>query len=548
MNGKEIDAPVDAQAAENGNSSPQPVDIQVVEEERRAYATIKKTGPLVTASDVVAALLAENVPYWIDEKAIEHQIEKGLFDAPFVAAYAKDGEVEIKADKNGMAAHLVLKKAYGGKEINFDDVKYEIGRQDIVFGVNLEIVRLAIQDRSYDISILFAKGKEPVHGTDARIELTFPTEFKIEPKVLEHDKVDYKELQMVYAVEKGTILARKIPLTTGEAGCTIMGKTIPAKPGRDVSLTAGRNAVVEADELTITAAIDGQPSMKGKAVFVEPVYVVQGDVNYSVGNINFKGSVKITGSVLSGFTVKATENIEIDGVVEDCLIEAGRDMNIKGGVLGADEGIIKAGRDAALFFVENCHVEAGRNITIGDCLNSELSAGDTIDAILGQGRIFGGKLSARNLITSNILGSGAADKTQISVGFEPKTVEKIKNLKEVLAKVTYTSEEIEKHIKTLDNMKAVNPLPEDKEVLYKRLHVTRDELSHNIEELKEDISMLENTMTKAVEPLVKIRKTCFPNVRIKIGRLFFDCYEEYHSAVFYEEEEQIKVNVYESFA
>ena len=62
------------------------------------------------------------------------------------------------------------------------------------------------------------------------------------------------------------------------------------------------------------------------------------------------------------------------------------------------------------------------------------------------------------------------------------------------------------------------------------------------------MGMLETTMAKSVQPLVKIRENCYPNVRIIIGRFFFDCYEEYNSAVFYEEEDQVKVNVYESFA
>jgi uncharacterized protein (DUF342 family) len=180
-------------------------------------------------------------------------------------------------------------------------------------------------------------------------------------------------------------------------------------------------------------------------------------------------------------------------------------------------------------------------------LNAEISAGDSIDVILGKGRIFGGKLSARNLIATNILGSGASDRTQITVGYEPKTVVKLKNLKEVLLKVVYTHEEIKKHIRGLEELKEVTALPEEKETLYMRLVVTEEELRHNIEELNGEITMLEATMTKAVQPLVKIRKTCYPNVRIKIGKLVFDCFEEYNSAVFYEEEEKIKVNVYESF-
>ena len=49
-------------------------------------------------------------------------------------------------------------------------------------------------------------------------------------------------------------------------------------------------------------------------------------------------------------------------------------------------------------------------------------------------------------------------------------------------------------------------------------------------DLKGEIAMLEATMAKAVQPMVKIRKTSYPNVRIKIGRLVFDCFEEYNSA------------------
>jgi hypothetical protein len=400
----------------------------------------------------------------------------------------------------------------------------------------------------YDKPVLFAQCKEPIHGIDGRIEYDFPLTFTMAPKELDNDKVDYKELQLVFAVNKGDVIARKIPPTSGETGRTITGKTIAAKPGKDISLAAGRNATLSDDSLSIKSLIDGQPVLKGKTVFIEPVLVVPEDVDYSVGNINFKGSVKILGSVVSGFSVKATENIEIEGIVEDSFIEAGGDISIKGGVLGADKGSIKAGRDVHMAFAENCYVEAARDIFVGDVLNSEISAGDTIDVILGKGRVFGGKLSARNLIATNILGSGAADKTQVTVGYEPKTIAKLKNLKEVLAKVEYTHEEIKKHIRGLEELKEVNALPEEKKTLYMRLVATEEELGHTMEELKSETTMLEATMTKAVQPLVKIRKTCYPNVRIKIGKLVFDCFEEYNSAVFYEEEEKIKVNVYASFA
>ena len=523
------------------------ITIEINEEEKKAYVTIKKTDSFPTYADVVEALRATGIPYWIDEDTIRKELDRCIFDKSFVAAFAKDGKLEIKIEKHDRAAHLILKPAYGGNDITLDDIKEKIAQAGIVFGIDYEVIHNVLTDKMYDKPVLFAQCKEPIHGIDGRIDYDFPLEFKMSPKELEHDQVDYKELQMIFAVDKGDIVARKILPTSGEAGCTITGKTIAAKPGKEIQLSAGRNAVLSEDGLSIKSLIEGQPVLKGKTVFVEPVLVIQGDVDYSVGNVNFKGSVKILGSVVSGFTVKATENIEIDGVVEDSFVEAGRDISIKGGVLGADKGSIKAGRDIHMSFVENCYVEAARNVFVGDVLNSEISAGDTIDVILGKGRVFGGKLSARNLIATNILGSGAADRTQITVGYEPKTVAKLKNLKEVLVKVEYTHEEIKKHISGLEELKETAALPEEKETLYMRLVATEEELGHTIDELKGEIAMLEATMTKAVQPMVKIRKTCYPNVRIKIGRLVFDCFEEYNSAVFYEEEEKIKVNVYESF-
>ena len=118
----------------------------------------------------------------------------------------------------------------------------------------------------------------------------------------------------------------------------------------------GRNYSLAGDELSVTAAMDGQPILKGKVIFVESVFIVQENVDYSVGNINFKGSVKVLGNVISGFSIKATDNIEIESVVEDRFRETGRDIFVKGGVLGANKGSIKAGRDIHMYFVENCYV------------------------------------------------------------------------------------------------------------------------------------------------------------------------------------------------
>jgi len=524
------------------------IGIEVNEEEGCAYVIIGDAPFYPSLQDVVDRLKERDLPYWIDEGAIGKELEKRIIDQPFRAAFARDATFEISVDGKQQFASLTLKRGYGGKETTVADVQARLDEIGIVSGIDFERIALAVTEKSYNAPVVVARAKEPVHGTDARIDCLFPREFKMQPKETDHQKVDFRELTLIYAVAQGDVLARKIPATPGEPGITITGKTVPAKPGKDVKFSAGRNTIISSDAMEVTAAIAGQPFLKGRAVFVEPVYTIKGDIDYSVGNIDFKGSVKIDGNVVSGFSVKATESIEIDGVVEDCIIEAGMDVFIKGGILGADKGIVKAGRDFSALFVENCSVEAGRNIVVGDALNSELSAGDSIDVALGKGRVIGSKLGAQNLAAMNTLGSDIAGKTQVSVGYDPKTVVRLKNAKEAALKTEHTLEEIAKHICTLEGMSQACPLSDEKETLYRRLLATSEELGHRLEEITEEIAMLESTMTRSVQPTVRVRQTCYPNVRVTIGRLIFDCTTEYHSAVFFAEGEKIKVNVYENKA
>ncbi|HNT44574.1 MAG TPA: FapA family protein, partial [Syntrophorhabdaceae bacterium] len=149
-------------------------------------------------------------------------------------------------------------------------------------------------------------------------------------------------------------------------------------------------------------------------------------------------------------------------------------------------------------------------------------------------------------VTMNTLGSPIAGRTQVSVGFEPKTLALLKELKEEAEKTERTIEEIRKHISTLEEMSLAGRLPDEKERLYGRLLATADELEHQLQEQRGRVEMIESTMTKAAQPTVRVRGACYPNARIKIGTQVFDCTTEYHSAVFYEEEGRIKVNVYDN--
>src|SRR5690606_15317621 len=120
-------------------------------------------------------------------------------------------------------------------------------------------------------------------------------------------------------------------------------------------------------------------------------YVVPGDVDFSTGNIDFIGSVKVMGSVRNGFSVKAAGNVEIMGRLEGGFINTGGNIVVKEGIVGQGKGNIKAGGSVYARFLENAQVEARKDVLVGDSImHSTVRAGGKIVVNGKKGKIVGG--------------------------------------------------------------------------------------------------------------------------------------------------------------
>src|SRR5208337_4362272 len=97
-----------------------------------------------------------------------------------------------------------------------------------------------------------------------------------------------------------------------------------------------------------------------------PVVIINGDVDLTTGNINFNGTVHITGSVRPGFKVQADSDVIIERDVEDAHIIAGGNITIKNGVVGNESVHITARGDITARFIQNARIEAGKSITVED--------------------------------------------------------------------------------------------------------------------------------------------------------------------------------------
>jgi uncharacterized protein (DUF342 family) len=516
------------------------VTVTVDDEKRVAYVTVSEEGPYPTADELVVILQESGVNYWIDEKLIRKELARQVYDEPLAVAFARDAEVDIIIGDDEGKAYLVLKPAHGGRDLTPEEIEEVLASRGVQVGIDRSAIEGALSERQYNTRVLCAVATEPVPGVDAEVYVNFRTRFETEPKEIDHDKVDFRELGCFATVSKDGVVARKRLATPGEPGITVTGRPIPAKPGRDILVGAGRNTHLSYDGMHVIADIDGHPVLKGKTFSVESVWEVPGDVDFSSGNIHFAGSVHITGNVISGFAVTATENVEIDGFVEGSTIEAGGNVVIKGGVQGRGTANIKAGGSVAMLFVEHARVEAGKDIVVGEVLHANLSAREKVLVNLGKGQACGGTLRAGSLLAVRVLGSELGVPTKVVVGYDPEAKKRLESLKKEKSGLEESLAKTEGGIATLEECKREGTFTSRREELYARLTAAREQLQGEMERVDGELAEVEPTVTEAITPEVKVQDTVFPNTTICIKSASLLVKEVWRHATFFEEEDQVK--------
>jgi uncharacterized protein (DUF342 family) len=360
--------------------------------------------------------------------------------------------------------------------------------------------------------------------------------------------VDFRELNLVENVESGQILATKQPPEEGAPGRTVTGKILPAKPGRNVQIDIGKNVKLSDDGMSAMATINGQVLLVAGRINVEPVYTVEGDVNFKTGNILFLGTVFVKGNVEDGFTVKAAGNIEIMGSVGKCLLDAEGEVVVHQGILGKNEGKVRAGGNLVAKFIENARVEVDENVLVSDGIIHSLV--DANKRVLCQGRrasIVGGRLRAAEEIHAKTLGSVAGTETILEVGIDPKR-------KEILTKSIGRKGELEKqleelvrNINTLENLKKVQrAFSEEKQKNLEELNDQRSSILQELEEANKVINEI-NVYLQSIKLSGKVSASdrVFPGVKVFIKNESLVVRNEFKSVTFCLEGKEIRISKYE---
>lgn len=404
-----------------------------------------------------------------------------------------------------------------------DDIVAFLHKYNVRFGIKHEVIRELIRKpQSFaNTKTVIAIGEPPGPGIDGEIRSLYDKEaHSKKPAELEDGTVDFKEVTRLNNVRKGQLIAERLPARDGAPGRNVCGEPIPGRKGKEVRFKIGKNVVADGEQKALYAAIDGMVvKTDNEKLNVFPVFEVNGDVDYKVGNIDFLGTVVIRGNVLSGFKVKAAGDIRISGGVEGAEVEALGSIEIGAGVLGHNKAVIRAGVNVNSSFVQDATIEAGQDVIVSQSiLHSQLRAGRAVLCLGAKGLIVGGTIQAGEKVVARTIGNTMSTPTAIEVGVLPELRNELSALRQQLRQVQEGLDKTDKALVLLDQLAASGALTPEKLAMRIKLTHTKKQSLEETAGMKERILEIEKTLEDTDRAKVEVVSAVYGGTKIVIGR------------------------------
>lgn len=458
-----------------------------------------------------------DIPKLTKEVAQAKEIKEIYVSSAVISEVNEMADIRVSDDRM-LAVIRFYAPSENGKRMSEKDIWNELKANRIEYGISDKIIKAFVAGPQYCRDIPIAKGTAVVQGVDAKIQYAFNTEPTSKPKLLEDGSVDFHELNLFTSVKKGELLAQMIPEKEGVPGTDIYGNTIAPVKIKKGLLKYGKNIELSEDRLKIYSQIDGDVKLEGDTVFVSNTYRVAANVDPSTGDLHYNGNIVIPGNVCAGFTVEASGDIEVDGVVEGATLIAGGNIVLKRGVQGMSRCLLQAGNDIVAKFIESCKVKAGRTVNVGSCLHSDVDAGEKVIVSGKKGFVIGGNVSAGKRIEASVFGNKMNTVTNLKVGVEPEILERYKELS---VSIKAKQEELLENKQILETLRkkiaeGVKLLP-NQLVTAKQTGERFKQLSAELEQESAEYMQLKQTIEEKKGGKIVVNYTIYPGVSIHIA-------------------------------
>lgn len=445
----------------------------------------------------------EETPEAAENAAAEERLEPE--EAPLPEPRDAVCRTYITGDK--MNAYLfAIPPFHGGMGLDQECVMSALEQAGILYGLDTACLARMLEQPAYLQMVRIAQGTAPVEGKDGEVLPQIDYHDEIEIRQNERGVSDFKNINSIRCLTKGEVICAILPPGDGVPGKDVKGTILAARNGKAAADPSGKNTVFSEDKTRLLAGLDGQVTLKNKRYHIEPVLIIEGNVDYSVGNLYFNGDIIIKGDVCSGFTVKAEGSVTVHGMVESADILAGGDVSLSKGMNGNFNGYIDAKGEVKTSFLENCTVYTEGALYADSIISSKIFCGDTVYVLTKHGAIIGGTITAFQSVEAKVIGSQSRRETEIILGEVPRMSEKKAQAEIELKGVQEILEKMNKNLTFLKKQEA--SLPPDKLEILKQLQLQNTLYSSRMNELTEFLTEIANAQRD------------FSTCRIKCGQLF----------------------------
>jgi uncharacterized protein (DUF342 family) len=347
-------------------------------------------------------------------------------------------------------------------------------------------------------TVLIARGVDPVHDQPARFE---PARAG-------------GPAQAPVVCAAGDPVARLIPQVIGHDGVDLLGGVVKRHvvPLADLP-PLDPSVKLDADGTSVVAAIDGLVSLDPAGLpRVQPVRLVEGNVDPTTGSIQSDGAVVVRGSVRDTVRLAAEGQIYVGGAIEAADVIAGGDLTVAGGVVCRDKGRVLARARVSAKFVVNTHLDATGDVNVhSEIASSHVKCGGRV--AVAAGPILASVVQAIGGAECQELGASSHVKTVLAIGVDPDFIAKVRATMPVIdanrkriAKVRETVEPLLRHQKSLTSAQKEKAT----ELLY-----DADSLQHETDKLQSALVDEYRAIEARAKLEVVVHGTVFPGVTIR---------------------------------
>jgi uncharacterized protein len=435
-------------------------------------------------------------------------------------------EITIAPEKAVLAVLSSARDA--GLTITESRLTHFLTKKGVQYGVRPEQIGRLVS--LVDVPVEVALWTPPQDGEDESIEYLFSIFPDLHPLIMADGRVNYREIKSFISVATGQVIARKTPATQGKPGMTVRGEEIPAKEGKSLDFRLGRNTELSPDGRLLKATKTGVICKEGPIIHVIELLDVRGDVDFTVGNVKYRGDVLVRGNVHPGFIIEAEGTVHVKGDVESAkIVSRGGYVQVERGIFGKNDTFIWAKKGITLSFAQEAALESEGALVFDKYLLHCECVCQSIQSKDHHGSIIGGHVSAEKCVHA---GQSSADpdiKTKITLFDREKRSfdEKVRELETLEGKLTGEMESIQRRIRSKTAIlkkyrdQVVPKQAEEVKGLIDAFNAAAVKAKYVRQKIEEVRLRIEQARAKDHDGFVKITGTAFPGTVLDLYERYF---------------------------